>query len=46
MEANPLSETWCINCINFNIQSGPKKCIHSLLINIFGIKLNEISVSG
>ena len=29
-----------------NIQSGPKKCIHSLLINIFGINLNEISVSG
>ena len=24
----------------------PKKCIHSLLINIFGIKLNEISISG
>jgi len=24
----------------------PKKCIHSLLINIFGINLNEISVSG
>ena len=29
-----------------NIQSGPKKCIHSLLINIFGINLNEISISG
>ena len=28
------------------IQSGPKKCIHSLLINIFGINLNEISISG
>ena len=27
-------------------QSGPKKCIHSLLINIFGINLNEISISG
>ena len=26
------------------IQSGPKKCIHSLLINIFGINLNEISI--
>ena len=24
----------------------PKKCIHSLLINIFGIYLNEISISG
>jgi hypothetical protein len=24
----------------------PKKCIHSLLINIFGINLNGISVSG
>jgi len=30
----------------FCIQSGPKKCIHSLLINIFGINLNEISISG
>ena len=30
----------------FNIQIGPKKCIHSLLINIFGINLNEISISG
>jgi len=29
-----------------DIQSGPKKCIHSLLINIFGINLNEISISG
>ena len=28
------------------IQSGPKKCIHFLLINIFGINLNEISISG
>jgi hypothetical protein len=28
------------------IQSVPKKCIHSLLINIFGINLNEISISG
>jgi hypothetical protein len=28
------------------MQSGPKKCIHSLLINIFGINLNEISISG
>ena len=27
-------------------QSGPKKCIHSLLINIFGINLNDISISG
>ena len=24
----------------------PKKCVHSLLINIFGINLNEISISG
>ena len=33
-------------CIGpFYIQSGPKKCIHSLLINIFGINLNEISIS-
>ena len=30
----------------FIIQSGPKKCIHSLLINIFGTNLNEISISG
>jgi len=29
----------------YKIQSGPKKCIHSLLINIFGINLNEISIS-
>jgi len=29
-----------------DIQSGPVKCIHSLLINIFGINLNEVSVSG
>ena len=28
------------------VQSGPKKCIHSLLINIFGINWNEISISG
>jgi len=28
------------------IQSGPKKCIHSSLINIFGINLNEISTYG
>ena len=28
------------------IQSGPKKCVHSLLINVFGINLNEISISG
>ena len=28
------------------IQSGPKNCIDSLLINIFGINLNEISISG
>ena len=27
------------------IQSGPKKSIHSLLINIFGINLNDISIS-
>ena len=33
-------------CIYRYIQSGPKKCIHSLLINIFGINLNEISISG
>ena len=24
----------------------PKKCVHSLLINIFGINLNDISISG
>ena len=32
--------------IRLLLQSGPKKCIHSLLINIFGINLNEISISG
>jgi len=31
---------------HYIIQSGPKICIHSLLINIFGINLNEISISG
>ena len=36
-----LNNSYC-----FHIQSGPKKCIHSLLINIFGINLNEISISG
>ena len=30
---------------NIYIQSGPKKCIDSLLIKIFGINLNEISIS-
>jgi len=25
-----------------NIQSGPKKCIHSLLINIFGISYDSV----
>ena len=29
-----------------DIRSDPKKCIHSLLINISGINLNEISISG
>ena len=24
----------------------PKKCMHALLINIFGINVNEISISG
>jgi hypothetical protein len=28
------------------IQSAPKKYINSLLINMFGINLNEISISG
>ena len=44
----------CVDCdiqpavylYTFQIQSGPKKCIHSLLINIFGINLNEISIPG
>ena len=34
------------NILIYQIQSGPKKCIHSLLINIIGINLNEISISG
>ena len=40
---NQLSNTtiWWLD-----IQSGPKKCMHSLLINIFGRNLNEISISG
>ena len=29
-----------------NTEWPTKKCIHSLLINIFGINLNEISISG
>jgi len=33
-------------CSVANIQSGPKKCIPSLLINIFGLNLNEISTYG
>jgi hypothetical protein len=33
-------------CRTQKLQSGPKKCIHSLVINIFGINLNEISISG
>ena len=36
----------CFQRPSFIIQSGPKKCIHSLLINTFGINLNEISISG
>jgi len=32
--------------VGITIQSGRKKCIHSLLINIFGINLNGISISG
>ena len=42
------STTACYNIETFenSVQSGPKKCIHSLLINIFGINLNEISISG
>ena len=36
----------CISTASRNVQSGPKKCIHSLLITIFGINLNEISISG
>ena len=51
------ASSWLITKINIlrctvsktsrkRIQSGPKKCIHSLRINIFGINLNEISISG
>ena len=32
--------------IYIHTQSNPKKCIHSLFINIFGINLNGISISG
>jgi hypothetical protein len=39
------SIVWIESC-NIYIQSGPHKCIHSLLINIFGINLNEINISG
>jgi hypothetical protein len=30
----------------YRYRVAPKKCIHSLLINIFGINLNKISISG
>ena len=32
--------------LNDPYRVAPKKCIHSLLINIFGINLKEISISG
>ena len=35
-----------VSANHVNIQSGPKKCTHSLLIDFFGINLNEISISG
>ena len=41
-----LCQLRCFNDYSRQLQSGPKKCIHSLLINIFGINLNEISISG
>ena len=40
-----LGRWWKLS-LGYGIQSGPKKFIHSLLINIFGINLNEISISG
>jgi hypothetical protein len=45
------SAAWRIMSMNnfsntTTLQSGPKKCVHSLLINIFGINSNEISISG
>jgi len=45
-EGDQLSHTDLVMHSTRNIQSGSKKCIHSLLINIFGINLNEISISG
>jgi hypothetical protein len=30
--------------LSHKIQSGPKKCIHSLLINIFGISYDSVSM--
>ena len=41
----PSMSPTCIFWYHKIIQSGPKKCIHSLLINIFGINLNEIEIS-
>jgi len=45
-----LSKQLCMMLVwpehNTVIQSGPKKCVHSLLINIFGINVNEISILG
>ena len=53
-DQEPSTKMHCTHCLKAPditvvdrcIQSGPKKCIHSLLINIFGINLNEISISG
>ena len=43
LKLTPTTKPSLTRCI---LQSGPKKWIHSLLINIFGINLNEISTSG
>ena len=41
---NPVTNTG-ISLNNCLYTEWPKKCIHSLLTNIFGINLNEISIS-
>ena len=42
----PYEPLRACNGTDLPIQSGPEKCIHFLLINIFGININDISISG
>ena len=36
----------CVCVYVYRYTEWPKKCVHSLLINMFGINLNDISISG